>query len=64
MASRDTTQSSVYGSLGLVDAAIAEVARKHHCTVLTHDLDLYLTLTSPGSPAFNFTHLQAQAWHV
>jgi len=51
-----------YTSLGLVDAAIAAVAREHKCTVLTDDLDLYLRLQRDAVSVVNFTHLQAQAF--
>ena len=54
----------LYGRHGLVDAAIAAVAREHNCAVLTDDLDLYLSLSRDGVQAFNFTHLRAEAWQV
>lgn len=53
-----------YESLGLVDAAIATVAREHNCAVLTDDLDLYVSLARQNIEAFNFAHLQAQEWQV
>jgi predicted nucleic acid-binding protein len=53
------TEDPVYGGLGLVDAAIAAVAREHQCTVLTDDLDLYLMLQRDKIEVVNFTHLRA-----
>lgn len=50
----------IYPSLGLVDAAIATVAREHRCTVLTDDLDLYLQLAKDGVGVINFTHFRAR----
>jgi hypothetical protein len=55
-------QEPCYWSLGLVDAAIASVAREHSCAVLTDGLDLYLRLQRDGAAAVNFTHLRAQAF--
>jgi hypothetical protein len=49
--SADATEHTFYAKLGLADAAIG-VARIHHCTVMTDDLDL------------NFTHLRAQQWRL
>ncbi len=51
-----------FWTLGLVDAAIAAVAREHACAVLTDDLDLYLRLQRDGVTVINFTHLRAQAF--
>jgi len=64
MASVRATGAKEYPTLGLVDAAIASVARENDCAVLTDDLDLYVTLMNQGIPAFNFAHLQARAWQV
>jgi predicted nucleic acid-binding protein len=41
MPSSRAADDPLYSSLGLVDAAIAAVARVHNFTVLTDDLDLY-----------------------
>ena len=51
-----------FWSLGLVDAAIAAVARKHKCAVLTDNLDLYLRLQRDDVAVINFTHLRAQVF--
>ena len=55
-------QEPSYWTLGLVDAAIASVAREHSWPVLTDDLDLYLRLQDDGVTVINFTHLRAQAF--
>lgn len=60
MPSARAAQSRPYEDLGLVDAAIAAVAREHKCAVLTDDLDLYLALSREGLPVLNFTHLRAR----
>ena len=57
-------QDPIYPALGLVDAAIAAIAREHECTVLTDDLDLYLRLQHDNLQALNFTHLRARALGV
>jgi rRNA-processing protein FCF1 len=62
MPSVRAAQSRPYEDLGLVDAAIAAVAREHKCAVLTDDLDLYLALSREGLPVQNFTYLRALAW--
>jgi rRNA-processing protein FCF1 len=62
MPSRRAAEHRLYERLGLVDAAIAAVARDHNCAVLTDDLDLYLALGRENVPVFNFTHLRAAAW--
>jgi len=54
----------VYEDLGLVDAAIAALARDHNCAVLTDDLDLYLSLSRDNIKAHNFTHLRERAWGI
>ncbi len=64
MPSTRAAEHQLYARLGLVDAAIAAVARDHNCAVLTDDLDLYLSLSRDNVPAFNFTHLRAQALGV
>jgi hypothetical protein len=64
MASLRASGAKEYQTLGLVDAAIATVARENKCAVLTDDLDLYVTLINQGIEAFNFTHLQALEWRV
>jgi predicted nucleic acid-binding protein len=55
------TLDPTYPGLGLVDAAIASVAREYRCTVLTDDLDLYLWLAKDGVDVLNFTHLRVHA---
>jgi len=62
MASAHAATSSHYERLGLVDAAIATLAREHECAVLTDDLDLYLALSHDGVDVYNFAHLKAQSW--
>lgn len=53
-----------YPALGLVDAAIAAVARQRDCVVLRDDLDLYLSLSRDNVRVLNFTHLRAHQWGV
>ncbi len=60
MPSARAAQSRLYEGLGLVDAAIAAVAREHKCAVLTDDLDLYVALFREGLPVLNFTHLRVR----
>lgn len=62
MPSVRAAQSAPYGSLGLVDAAIAALAREYKCAVLTDDLDLYSALSREGIAVLNFTHLRKRAW--
>jgi predicted nucleic acid-binding protein len=62
--SAQATKDSLYEGLGLVDAAIAAVAREHKCTVLTDDLDLYLMLQRDKLEALNFTHLRERIWET
>jgi predicted nucleic acid-binding protein len=62
--SAQATEDSLYEGLGLVDAAIAAVAREHKCTVLTDDLDLYLRLQHDKIEALNFTHLRERSWET
>jgi predicted nucleic acid-binding protein len=57
-------EDRLYERLGLVDAAIGAVARKHDCAVLTDDLDLYLQLSRDRLKVLNFTHVRARAWGV
>jgi predicted nucleic acid-binding protein len=64
MTSVRAAQALEYETLGLVDAAIATVARENGCAVLTDDLDLYLALLKQGIEAFNFSHFQASDWQV
>ena len=64
LSSARAAQDPIYPALGLVDAAIAAVAREHECTVLTDDLDLYLRLQRDNLQVLNFTHLRARALGV
>jgi rRNA-processing protein FCF1 len=64
VASVRAAQDAAYESLGLVDSAIATVAREHQCAVLTDDLDLYLALSRERIEVLNFTHLRARVWGV
>ena len=64
MASIRAAERAPYESLGLVDAAIAALSRKHGCAVLTDDLDLYLALSREGIVVLNFTHLRERVWGV
>jgi len=48
----------LYMRLGLADAAIAEAARLHHCSVLTNDSALYAALAEEGSSVAMFNHLR------
>ena len=64
ISSLQATEDQVYSRLGLVDAAIASVARKHKFTVLTDDLDLYLMLQRDGVEVINFAHLRAASYGV
>jgi len=62
MPSIRAAESRPYPSLGLVDAAISEVARDLNCAVLTDDFDLYHSLIRDNVKALNFTHLRAANW--
>jgi hypothetical protein len=62
IASTRAADEPVYPRLGLVDAAIAAVAREHKCTVLTDDLDLYLALQRDQIEVINFTHMRERVW--
>ncbi|MGH9609586.1 MAG: PIN domain-containing protein [Bryobacteraceae bacterium] len=64
IASAQAAEDPVYETLGLVDAAIAAVARENKCAVLTDDLDLYLILQRDRIDVVNFTHLRARALGV
>jgi predicted nucleic acid-binding protein len=64
MQSARAAQDRLYDDFGLVDAAIAAVARAHNCAVLTDDLDLYLSLSRDKVNVLNFTHLRAGAWGI
>lgn len=61
MPSGRAVEDGLYEHLGLVDAAIAAVARAHNCCVLTDDGDLYQRLSRDGVSVLNFTHLRAYA---
>jgi len=64
MPSMRAAEDPLYQRLGLVDGAIASVARAHNCAVLTDDLDLYLLLSRDNVAVLNFTHLRALAWGI
>lgn len=49
-----------YDRLGLTAASIHLAARENSCTVLTDDLQLYLSLVDAGLPAINFSHVLQQ----
>ena len=53
----ETCATSLYMRLGLTDAAIAEAARRHQCSVLTDDSGLYRALANGGSSVAMFTRL-------
>jgi predicted nucleic acid-binding protein len=56
--SADACATPLYMRLGLTDAAIAEAARVHHCSVLTNDAGLYAALADEGSSVALFNHLR------
>ena len=56
--SADACASSLYMRLGLTDAAIAEAAKRHHCSVLTNDSGLYAALANEGSSVALFNHFR------
>jgi hypothetical protein len=60
--SNQAARTSPYEDLGLTDSAISVVARETRCTVLTDDLDLYLSLEREKLPVVNFTHLRQLEW--
>ncbi|SPE35795.1 conserved hypothetical protein [Candidatus Sulfopaludibacter sp. SbA6] len=62
MASERAVQNKLYERLGLVDAAIATLARENKCAVLTDDFDLYNALSREGIVVHKFSHLQASSW--
>ena len=62
ISSAKAAENPVYQDLGLVDAAIATIAREHRCTVLTDDLDLYLMLERQQIEVLNFTHPRARSF--
>ena len=62
--SRRASQDERYERLGLVDAAIAVVAREEKCAVLTDDLDLYLELSRQGTGVLNFAHMRERCRRV
>jgi rRNA-processing protein FCF1 len=62
--SAQAAQDRLYEGHGLVDAAIAVVAREHKCAVLTDDLDLYRALSREEMPVYNFTHIREREWGV
>jgi predicted nucleic acid-binding protein len=64
MSSTLAAEDPIYKDLGLVDAAIAALARSHHCAVLTDDHDLYLRLIQDDVDVFNFMHVRAGAWGI
>ena len=58
LTSFDACATPLYRRLGLTDAAIAEAARRHRCSVLTADSDLYVALANEGSSVAMFDHLR------
>jgi len=58
--SKDAACHASYLRLGLTDAAIHIAAEQ--ATVLTTDLDLYLSLLSAGKKAVNFNHVREWGW--
>ena len=56
--SADACATPLFMRLGLTDAAIAEAARLHHCSVLTNDSGLYAALADEGSSVAMFNHLR------
>ena len=64
MPSLRASRDKHYAELGLVDAAIAVVARERNCGVLTDDHSLYMACSRQGTPVVNFTHLRATHWGV
>jgi hypothetical protein len=59
LASEHAVRNENYERLGLVDAAIATLARENKCAALTDDVDLYIALSREGLVVFNFSHLQS-----
>ena len=62
IASVHAVEKAPYERLGLVDAAIATLARENRCAVLTDDFDLYVALSREGIVVLNFSHLQVNSW--
>lgn len=62
VASIRAVQNRLYEGLGLVNAAIATLARENKCAVLTDDFDLYLALSRERIVVLDFSHLQASSW--
>ena len=62
LTSEHAVQNELYERLGLVDAAIATLARENNCAVLTDDFDLYTALSRGRIAALNFSRRQASAW--
>ncbi|MBI4904650.1 MAG: PIN domain-containing protein [Acidobacteria bacterium] len=58
MTSADACATPLYMRLGLTDAAIAEAAKLHHCSVLTNDSGLFAALAGEGSSVALFDHLR------
>jgi rRNA-processing protein FCF1 len=56
----DAVGHTTFDRLGLTDAAIHLAAKGEQATVLTDDLDLYLSLEKNHIKALNFSHLRAQ----
>lgn len=50
--------TSLYMPLGITDAAIAEAARVHRCSVLTNDFALYAAMANEGASVAMFNHLR------
>ena len=59
LASRNAVRVAEFLRLGLTDAASLEVTRDAR-SLLTTDLDLYLSALARGSSAVNFNHLRHQ----
>jgi rRNA-processing protein FCF1 len=49
-------------ALGLVEAAIATLARENGCAVITDDFDLNIALSREGIRVLNFSHIRAMEW--
>ena len=57
IASASAARRPEFIRLGLTDAALVE-ATSAEASLLTTDLDLYLSAIAKGAPAFNFNHLR------
>jgi hypothetical protein len=64
MPSTRAADDLLYEGHGLVDAAIAAVARDCHCAVLTDDLDLYLSLSRDKVKVLNLAHPREIEWGI